>query len=438
MQSPPANTVTVITIGSPSTTNIQPTVLATSGTSNTPQVKRTYSARTTSTTSSEGSQLDHLYKRGRLDLSLSDDTYIDPSTPETLLRMGEESSESEETIEVKVSVLQNILHTLGTLQRQVHNVEKSQQKLRIDLLCQDIKSDKILTNVGNLKEDFKANQILSKVVNLHTAPTQQIPPPDLPQTNLPPPSLPHDTATGNPADLTTHIPMWKSKFHKRRMAYKQHFYNVAKAKILKNHVEANPSYIVQKHRPKYALNNEDYADRLVVSKASQIQESKSLMNSANTHSATINRIDRDIGEAINKAPINPRQKLELRQQWEKEVGLSKSKSENLVSGSITYMKELPKSTPFRGFTELEKIPNGAYQVPRGRQSDAPTHKRQEYRGNWRDTRGNNKHYNPNYVRSGNRGRSDNQRQWRETGFRVFNNSNTQLGSDTPHFRHRTQ
>ena len=124
---------------------------------------------------------------------------------------------------------------------------------------------------------------------------------------------------------------------------------------------------MKKHRPKFAYSGEDYIDRLEVSKALQIQESKSLNNSSKKHQDTITAIDREIEDCTSKTPSNPQQKEELRKLWKKEVSAATTTSERMVSDNIRYMKELPKTAPFTGFVELRQMSNGFFQAPRSAQ-----------------------------------------------------------------------
>lgn len=393
--------------------------------SGTPQTKRNYSARSSSA-SSDGSDVARPeHKRGKINI---EDTFIDIDTQEAVFLMG--NDDADETVVIKVSVLQDILSNLADLRNKFDQITKSQEKVNLALLGQDIKSDRILTKLVEIKEDLKAEKILNKIVDIHTR-TPRITTVTSSNTNV---TSSNTQATTTPTasvvqtppvDNTIHVPTWKSKFHKRRMCYKQAYYNGVKSKILKKHLDSTTPYILKKHRPKMAYNSEDYTDRLEVSKALQLQESRSLMNSSKKHYSTIAEIDRDINASINKAPINSQQKEDLRNKWKSEVTTSKPNSEKLVASSITYMENLPNTVPFTGFSELKKAPNGTYQIPRGQQRDPDNqhYQRQGYRNTYR------RFYNGDNRADHRRGKNlnsprhndSNTGNWREPS-RVFTNS----------------
>ena len=217
----------------PNTTNT-PTSLE--AITRTPSSKRTISDRHNSTTS-EGSIEGNEAKRGKLSLS---DTFIDLSTPQALLEMSNDSIEPTDTdsVQIKLSVLNTILSKLEDLEQQVKNIAVSQENIKINLLTQDIKSDKMLITVNHIKEDLRSEKILQKVLETHTKTVEHSEPyhrPTNSRVNIPASQSNTRVETPTPSD---HIPIWKGKFHKRRMAYKQSFYNKAKAQILKKHVEA--------------------------------------------------------------------------------------------------------------------------------------------------------------------------------------------------------
>ena len=252
-----------------------------------------------------------------------------------------------------------------------------------------------------------------------------------------------------PIDHTQHIPIWKGKFHKRRMAYKQMYYNRAKAKILKDHIDSDQPYILKKHRPKFAYSGEDYIDRLEVSKALQIQESKSLNNSSKKHQDTITAIDREIEDCISKTPGNPQQKEELRKLWKKEVSVATTTSERMVSDNIRYMKELPKTAPFTGFVELRQMSNGSFKAPRSaqdqdyRRDDQYTgdnghqvnHDQRQRRYQQRNGYNNKRDYSyrgkSTTHHDPRQNNSDSDHAWREPGVRVFRNSGNKPAAANP-------
>ena len=380
-------------------------------------------------TESESSITGNETKRGKLSLS---DTFIDLSTPEALLEISNDSIEPTDSVQIKLSVLNTILSKLESLEQQVNNIAESQEKIKINLLTQDIKSDSILITVKNIKEDFKADKILSKVLETHTK-TMEHPERSHkstnPRDNTPTAQTRTRAETPTPSDHTTYIPIWKGKFHKRRMAYKQSYYNKAKAQILKEHVEADNMYILRKHRPKFCYDQEDFVDRLEVSKALQRQESKSLINSAKQHQATIISIDRAIEDAIMKTTLSPAQKEDMRKQWRQEVTASKIISEKMVTENITYMKDLPKTAPFTGFSEYRKMPNGTFQLPskssnQGRNVSNGEYQRQNYTHYYQHGGNNYRGYQGRVTFSnldnGNTNRS--RREPAQPGSRVFRNS----------------
>ena len=401
----------------------------------TPSSKRTISDRHSSTTS-EGSIEGNEAKRGKLSLS---DTFIDLSTPQALLEMSNDSIEPTDTdsVQIKLSVLNTILSKLEYLEQQVKNIAVSQENIKINLLTQDIKSDKMLITVNHIEEDLRSEKILQKVLETHTKTVEHSEPchrPTNSRVNIPASQSNTGVETPTPSD---HIPIWKGKFHKRRMAYKQSFYNKAKAQILKKHVEAETMYILRKHRPKFCHNNEDFVDRLEVSKALQIQESKSLLNSAKQHEATILAIDRAIEDAIMKTTLNPAQKEDMRKQWRQEVTASKLISEKMVADNIMYMKDLPNKVPFTGFSEYRKMPNGIFQLPNkssdhqggnvsnsGNQQQNHTHN-YHHRGNYRGYQGRRNYFNLDNENTNRPGREPVQ-----SGYRVFRNS-AQANNTTP-------
>ena len=432
-----ASTVPIINVISP--TQEPATATSLQNNEGTPAVKRTFTERhSTSSDNSDTGDGGHEPKRGKL-FSISD-TFLELSTQNAVFEM--DNSLTEDTVVIKTTILQSILTKLDELQQQVKKIENSQEKLKIDHLSQDIKTDKILNTIITLKEDFRADKILSKVVEVHNKSTTPSITPHSPHTRENIPSHQTNTITRQQttSDHTNQVPIWKSKFHKRRMAYKQMYYNTKKAEILKGHVEAKNIYIQRKHRPKYCYSQEDYQDRLAVSKALQIQESKSLINSAKQHQTTIRSIDREIEDSISRTILNPTQRDELRKRWKDEVAASQIISEKMAEDNISYMKELPTRVPFTGFREMIKRTNGTYQLP-SKNSDSRSgsvdnsennyqqHSHNYYKGNYRGYRG--KKTFPNLVNG------DTNRNWREPSYRVFNNSAAQPANSNP-FRKGTK
>ena len=119
--------------------------------SGTPPVKRTISQRSGSTSSTD-SEVAHDQKRGNF--NTSGDSF-ELNTPEALNAIENDDS----VVEVKTSVLESLFTKLEHLQNQIDGIVISQNKILINQLGQDIKSDRVRVQLKGLKEDFKCEKI---------------------------------------------------------------------------------------------------------------------------------------------------------------------------------------------------------------------------------------------------------------------------------------
>lgn len=300
----------------------------------------------------------HDNKRPRVDSATNDGNHTEShfsvieletlSTQEALTHMSSEDTTGRpETITIRVSVLDQIFSKLNYMESRLKAIDENQTTFKTNLLSQDIKMDRILSKV-NTRHD-------------HT-PSAHTPASTLTSTATPATAGESRTRGNVEPDLRDRISGWKNKFHRRRMCYKQWFFNTEKSKIVKAHAEQDPPYLIRKHRPKFAYSEADYTDKVEIGKALQLGESKTLLHNATRHQQTITQIDMDISNAINTANLSIEEKRVLQQQWQRETRDSKAKSEDMVRDNIRFLKELPRKFPYRGFQELTRCDNNTYKL----------------------------------------------------------------------------